>query len=147
MCVISRAQHQLGPLLPDRLDSTAHLGSSLLSLLFNLHSLLHSIPLFPAWGPLLMSLLDIHNRTTKAHKRCVTSQVNQPESISSQSAAAAKSDWTTQRRFAHIQFHTSACMHTYTSRSDSEKRRKRGGPLPYIMPALFPQTPGALRHV
>jgi len=39
MCVISWVQHQLGPLLPDRLDSTAHLGCSLLPLWFNLRSL------------------------------------------------------------------------------------------------------------
>lgn len=122
MCVISRVEHQLGPLLPDRLYSTAHLGSSLLSLLFNLLSLLHSVRLFPAWGPLLMSLLDIQNRPTKARRRCRTSQVNRTESISSQY---------NEIRLDHpVQIHTHTvphqCMHTYTSRSDSERGRKGG---------------------
>lgn len=143
MCVISRVEHQLGPLLPDRLYSMAHLGSSLLSLLFNLLSLLHSVRLFPVWGPLLMSLLDIQNRPTKARRRCRTSQVNRTESISSQSACTTKSDWTTQCRFTHIQFHTSACIHTHLGQT--VKGEERGEPLAYIMPALFSQTAGALR--
>lgn len=58
MCVIPWMQHQVGPLLPDRLDSTAYLGSSLFVSNSPSPPFLCPLFLFPVSGPpLLLSLL------------------------------------------------------------------------------------------
>lgn len=117
MCVISWAQHQLGPLLPDWLDSTAHLDCSLLSLLLNLLSSYTSFPRLPVWGPVLVSLREWEQNSASS-RRWRTFQVNHKEGHSLHLC------WIRWRppsvdRVPH------QCIHPYTSRSDSEWEERR----------------------
>lgn len=75
MCVILRVQHQLGPLLPDRLDSPAHWGSSLLSLCVSFDPPPHPsfsfsllFPLLLVWGPVLVSPSHRRKSTSRASR-------------------------------------------------------------------------------
>lgn len=117
MCVISRAQHQLAPLLPDRLDSTAHLGRSLLSLLLNLLSSYTPSPDSPCG---VQSSCVFEGVRTEQLK--LTAMENVPgESLRGSQPAPLLN----QMRPPNVDGVPHQCIHPYTSRSDSEWEERR----------------------
>lgn len=113
MCVISWAQHQLGPLLPDRLDSAAHLCCSPLPLLLNLLSptLLPQTPRVGSSPPVSWREWEQNNSSSQ---RWWAFQVNQTEG-QSQHLCWIRRDHPTWIVLQH------QWMHPYTSRPDSER--------------------------
>lgn len=114
LCVISWAQHHLGPLLPDRLHSAAHLSHSLLSVLLNL---LHpTLP--PCLGARYSCVFVIERRE---YLRCTKKQ-NIPGEI--ERGLLQPAPLVNQTRPPSMDSHTEflpQCMHPYTSRSQRGK--------------------------